>query len=32
MSKIDTNIYIIGAGFAGQMMATELLQKKYSVM
>ncbi len=28
MSKIDTNIYIIGAGFAGQMMATELLQKK----
>ncbi len=28
MTKVETNIYIIGAGFAGQMMASELTEKK----
>lgn len=28
MSKIDSNIYIIGAGFAGQFIARELQEKK----
>ena len=28
MNKVETHLYIIGAGFAGQMIAKDLMRKK----